>query len=268
MKIRRNKIRGLLSFFFHHDHGHFAQPFDGPDKSGNLKGFVLTIQEKGDLSISRIEGGKGSHLGFFTIHPEDGRGFELGNHMVTVLPTTLSQFFRPIPTVHQNIEFARDRKSKGSDDPFGQSDLGLKASTTPRPFRVIELGPKGQEKIFIKQGRKHPLVAKDISHILSMIFVPRASWNLLATLLSNGIINDKKEDRVGFDAQGIKELLQSDLCNLFEGPDVLSQETGETGERAVQEGIGKGLNHRGSVRFFAQLDKASDKRGKNLERRS
>jgi len=69
MKIRRNKIRGLLSFFFHHDHGHFAQPFDGPNKSGDPKVFVLAIYEKRDLPISRIDGGKGSDLGFFTIHP-------------------------------------------------------------------------------------------------------------------------------------------------------------------------------------------------------
>jgi hypothetical protein len=133
---------------------------------------------------------------------------------------------------------------------------------------MIELDPKGQEKIFIKQGRKHPLVTKDIGHILSMIFLPRASWNLLATLLGNGIIDDKKEDRVGFDAQGMKELFQSNFCNLFEGPDVLSQESGEAGNRTVQKGIGKGLNHRGGVGFFSQLDKASDKRGENLERRS
>jgi len=63
-------------------------------------------------------------------------------------------------------------------------------------------------------------------------------------------------------------LFQSDFCNLFEAPDVLSQESGEAGQRAVKKGIGKGLNHRRGMRFFAQLDKASDKRGENLERRA
>jgi len=57
MKIRRNKIRGLLSFLFHHHHSHFAQALDGPDKSGDLKDFVFTVQEKGDLSIGRSDGG-------------------------------------------------------------------------------------------------------------------------------------------------------------------------------------------------------------------
>jgi hypothetical protein len=57
MKIRRNQIRGLLSFLFHHNHRHLAQTLDCPDKSGDLKGFVFAIQEKGDLPVSRIEGG-------------------------------------------------------------------------------------------------------------------------------------------------------------------------------------------------------------------
>jgi hypothetical protein len=64
MKIRRNKIRGLLSFFFHYDHSHFAQTLDDPDKSGDLKGFVLAIQEKGNLSISRTGGQRAVTLVF------------------------------------------------------------------------------------------------------------------------------------------------------------------------------------------------------------
>jgi len=40
--------------------------------------------------------------------------------------------------------------------------------------------------------------------------------------------------RVGFDSQGMKELLQSDSCNLFKGPDVLSQETGEARESGAK----------------------------------
>jgi hypothetical protein len=96
MKIRRNKIRGLLSFLFHHDHSHFAQTLECPDKSGDLKGFVLAIQEKGDLPIGRTKVGKGSDLVFFTIHPENGRGFELRDHMVPTFPTDVGHTFRSI----------------------------------------------------------------------------------------------------------------------------------------------------------------------------
>ena len=198
MKVRRNKIRSLLSFFFHHDQCHFAQALDAPDKSGNLEGFALAIQEKRDLSIARTKVGEGSNLGFFTIHPKDGRGFKLRDHMVTTLPTSIGQSFGPVPTIRQHIEFTRDRESEPLDNPLCNCDLGLKASTTLRPFGMIELGPKGEKKVFIKQGRKHPLVAKDVGHILGMIFVPRAPLNLLATLLGNRIIDDEKDNRVGF----------------------------------------------------------------------
>jgi hypothetical protein len=43
--------------------------------------------------------------------------------------------------------------------------------------------------------------------------------------LGNGVIHDEKKNRIGFDPQLIEELGQSDLCNLFHGPDILSQES-------------------------------------------
>ena len=163
--------------------------------------------------------------------------------MVTTLSTKLDQFFRPIPAVHQYIELTRKRKVEYSEDPFGQGDFCLKGTPSSASLGVIELGPEGQEKVLIEQGREHPLVAKDIGHVLSMIFIPATSWDLLAGLLGKGIIHDKKEDRMGFDPQGMKELMQGDFCNLLQGPDVLPQESGEAGEGPVQKRPTEGLNH-------------------------
>jgi hypothetical protein len=60
------------------------------------------------------------------------------------------------------------------------------------PFRMIEFGPEGQKKVLIEQGREDPLVAEDVA-LLSVISMPRTSWNLFATLLDNRVIHDKKE---------------------------------------------------------------------------
>ena len=99
-------------------------------------------------------------------------------------------------------------------------------------------------------------MAKDIGHILSVIFMPSTPGNFLACLLDQGVIDNKKEDRLAFDSQRIEELVQGGLDNLFHGPDVLPQESGETGEGSVEKGTGKGLNHRRGVDFFAQLNEA------------
>jgi len=187
--------------------------------------------------------------------------------MVATLSAKQGQFLRPIPTIHQKIDFTRDGKSKGLEHPFGQSDFGLKGTTSFGPFRMIEFGPERQKKIFIKQGREDPLVAKD-KGLLSVISMPGTSWNLLPCFLSNGVIHDKKEDGLGFDPQSMEELIQSGLCNLLHGPDVLSQESGETGKRSMQKRMAKGLNHRRRVDFFTQLDEANNKGRENLERRS
>jgi hypothetical protein len=99
-------------------------------------------------------------------------------------------------------------------------------------------------------------MAKDIGHILGMIFMPSTPGDFLACLLDQGVINNKEEDRLGFDSQGIEELVQGGFHNFFHRPDVLPQEPGETGERSVKKGARKGLNHRRSVDFFAQLNEA------------
>jgi len=154
--------------------------------------------------------------------------------MVTILPTNLSQFFCPIPTICQKVDFTRDRESKGLEHLFDHGDLGLERATSLRSFRMIELGPQGEKKVFIEQGRKDPLVAKDIG-LLSMISMPGTSWNLFTTLVDDRVIHDKKEHGMGFNPQAMEELFQSGLGHLLQGPDVLSEESGEAGQRAVKK---------------------------------
>jgi hypothetical protein len=99
---------------------------------------------------------------------------------------------------------------------------------------MIEFGPEGQKKVLIEQGRKDPLVAKHIG-LLSMISMPSTSWNLFATLPDDRVIHDKKQDGISFDLQAMEELFQSGLGHFLHGPDVLSKESGETGQRAVKK---------------------------------
>ena len=67
MDIGRDEVVGFFAFFFHHDHGEFAQVFDDTDKFGNLDGFLLAIQWEADLSIGRSVSVKLSDLGFFPL---------------------------------------------------------------------------------------------------------------------------------------------------------------------------------------------------------
>jgi len=154
--------------------------------------------------------------------------------MVTILPTNLSQLFCPIPAIRQKIDFTRDRESKGLEHLFGHGDLGLERATPLRSFRMIEFGPEGQKKVLIEQSRKDPLVAKNVD-LLSMISMPSTSWNLFATLLNDRVIHDKKQDGMSFDLQGMEELFQGGLGHFLQGPDVLSKESGETGQRAMKK---------------------------------
>lgn len=64
---------------------------------------------------------------------------------------------------------------------------------------------------------------------------------------------------MGFDPQGGEELVQSGLCELPYGRDVFPPKSGEAGKRSVQKVMGKGLNHRGGVDFFAELDEVDHK---------
>jgi hypothetical protein len=55
--------------------------------------------------------------------------------------------------------------------------------------------------------------------------MPGAAGHPLTCFLGNGVIHDKKKDRMGFDPQMMEELGQSDLRDLFHGPDILPQES-------------------------------------------
>ncbi|MFX0196607.1 MAG: hypothetical protein ACFFCW_10825 [Candidatus Hodarchaeota archaeon] len=94
----------------------------------------------------------------------------------------------PIPAIGQNVEATRD----------------------------------GKLKIFY-----YLLMAEDVGHILSMILVPRASGDLFSTLLSDGIINDKKPHATNLDSQRIEQPPQGDLHELLLSPGVFCQKSGE-----------------------------------------
>ena len=72
------------------------------------------------------------------------------------------------------------------------------------------------------------------------------------------VINDKKENRSGYDSQDAEELLQCRLGHLLHSPSVLSQKPGKAWEGSMQERKRKGLHHRRSVNFFTQLDETDD----------
>jgi len=188
--------------------------------------------------------------------------------MVATSPTNSNQGFCPVPAIRQNIEFTRERKSEPFENPFGQNDLGLERARSSCSLGMVEFCPEGEEKLFIEQGREDPLMAEDIGHMLSMIFIPTTSWNLSACLLDDGIVDDEKENRRGFDLQRVEELGQSRLHHPLHGPYVLAQESGKTRERSMQNRETEGLNHRGGMSFFAQLDKADDEGREDLERGS
>jgi hypothetical protein len=154
--------------------------------------------------------------------------------MVTVRSTNLSQLLCPIPTIGQKIDFTGDRKPKDLERLFDHGNLGLKWTPSPRSLRMIEFGPEGQKEVLVEQGEEDPLVTKDVS-LLSMISMPGTSGNLFTCLLKDCVIHDKKEHRMGFDPQGMEELLQGDLSHLLHGPDILSKESGEAGKRPMKK---------------------------------
>lgn len=226
MEIGGNKITWFLSFLFDHHNGDFAEVFDEADKSGDLKRSVFPIEREGDLSIGRGKGREGPHFGSFPIDEEDRVGSKLRDHMVATLSAELSQGFGPIPSICQKIHFTRDREAETLKHFFNQGDFGLERATSFTAFGVIEFGPERQKKVLIEERKQDPLVAKDMG-FSSPVFMPGATGHLLACLLSNSVIHNEKENRMGFDPQMVEELGQSDVCNFFHGPDISSQESGE-----------------------------------------
>jgi hypothetical protein len=133
---------------------------------------------------------------------------------------------------------------------------------------MVKLGPKGEEEVFIEQSRKDPLMAKDIGHLVGMVFMPSASRHLLSRLLRQGIVNHEKEDGVGFDLKGFKKVFHGHPNQFFLVPDIIGQKPGKTGEGSLPGRSDKGLNGRGSMGFLTQLDKPNHVGTKKLKRRA
>ena len=108
-------------------------------------------------------------------------------------------------------------------------------------------------------------MAKYISHILSVIFMPGTPRDSLAYLLDQNVIDNKEQNRLSLDPQGRKELKQSGFDDLFHCPDVLPQEPVETAEGSMKEGPRNRLNHRRGMDFFAQLNEAHNERREHFE---
>jgi hypothetical protein len=101
-------------------------------------------------------------------------------------------------------------------------------------------------------------MAKDIGHVLSMVFMPATPGDMVSCLVNKGVIDDKKENRSGCDSQYTEELLQRRLGHLLHSPLVLSQKPGKAWEGSMQERKREGLHHGRSVNFFTQLDETDD----------
>jgi hypothetical protein len=205
MEIGGDKITGFLSFFFYHHNGHFAEVLDESNKPSDLKRSLFPIERKRDLSVGRTQGREGCYFRSFPIEKDNGIRPQLRDHMITSCSTELSQRLSPIPAVCQKIDFTGDREMKCLKHLFDQEDFGSKRAASMGPFRVIQTGPEGEKKILIEDSKQDPLVAKDVG-LVGSLFMPGASGHLLTCLLGNGVIHDKKEDRMGFDPQMVEKL--------------------------------------------------------------
>jgi hypothetical protein len=224
VEIGGNQITRLLSFFFYDHDGDFAEVLDEANKPSNLKSSLLSIEGKRDLLVGRAKGRESRYSSSFPIDEENRIGPQLRDHMVTPCSTEVSQRLPPVPAICQKIDFTGDREAKRLKHLFDQEDFGSKRAASFGPFRVIEVGPEGQQEVLIEKSKQNPLVTKDMGFVGSL-FMPGTSGHLLACLLGNGVIHDKKQSRMVFDPQMMEELGQSDLPNLFHGPDILSQES-------------------------------------------
>jgi hypothetical protein len=224
MEIGGNQITRLLSFFFYDHNSDFAKVLEEANKPSDLKSSLLSVEGKRNSSVGRVKGRESRYFSSFPFDEDNSIGPQLRDHMATPCSTELGQRLSPIPAICQKIDFTGDREAKSLKHLFDQEDFGSKRAASFGPFRVIEVGPEGQKEVLIKEGEQDPLVAKDMGFVCPL-FMPGTSGHLLACLLGNGVIHDKKEDRMGFDPQMMEELGQSDLCNLFHGPDILSQES-------------------------------------------
>jgi hypothetical protein len=99
-----------------------------------------------------------------------------------------------------------------------------------------------------------------------MILIPGAAGDLLPRFLNNRVVQEKKDDRAGFNLKGMEELMESHSQDLIHGPGILSEKPGETGEGSGKERARQGLDHGGGVPFFSQLNEAHNEGRKEFER--
>ena len=267
MEIRADKITRFLPFLFHHHDRDFAEVLNEANKSSDLQGPMFPVEGERDLSVGRAKDGEGRDFGSFPIDEDNRIRPQLRDHMVTPCSTELSQRLSPIPPICQKIDFTGDREAKSLKHLFNQEDFSPKRAASLSSFRMIEMGPERQKEVSIQESKQNPLVTKDMG-LTRSLFMPGASGHLFACLLDQGVIHDKKDNGMSFDPQMIEELGQSDLCDLFHGPDVLTEEPCEAGKRPTKKGVCKGLDHGGRMGFFARLKKADDVGRKNLKRRA
>jgi hypothetical protein len=81
-------------------------------------------------------------------------------------------------------------------------------------------------------------VAKDVGQVLGMILIPTASGDFLPGFFDDRIVQEQKDDRVGFNFKGLEEFLKSQGQDLISSPGILSQEPGEAGEGSGKERAG------------------------------
>jgi hypothetical protein len=225
MEVRTDQINGFLPLFSHHHNSDLSYFLDLSDEPGDGEPFGLSIDEQRDVSIGRGQGHQRGHFCLFPMDPEDRIGFELRDHMIATRSTDFNQCFCPVPTVSQDIEFTGKREAKVFDHPLGQNNFGLKRTTSTGSLGMIESGPEGEEELLIKQGRKDPLMTKDIGHVLSMVLMPATSGDMGPCLMNERIIDDKKENRSARKPQNKKKPFQRRLGHLLHSPTVLSQES-------------------------------------------
>lgn len=232
INISRDQIDGLLAFLFYYDHSHLTYPLNFPNHLSHLKVWVLPVELERDLPKKEVIQ-KTPNLDSFLLYPENRIGFELGDYVIASLPTTFNQFLAPIPTIHEDIDFTRDRKFEAMNNPLSQIDFRVKWSTSFSALGMVEFGPQGEEELSVKEGRKDPLVAKDLGHLIVMVSIPGAARNLFPSFLNQRIIDNKKYDGLGFNVQGMEEVFEFDFSAFFHGPNVLSQKSSKAGEGAL-----------------------------------
>ena len=186
--------------------------------------------------------------------------------MVTITPAKQGQFLTPVPAIGQNVKLAGHGQAQALKDLFGQGDLGAEVSASFDSSGMVEASAQGQDRLFIEEGRQNPLVAKDIRQVLSMILIPSTTGDLLPCFLDNRIIEEKEDDGTGLNLEGMEELMESRSQDLIQVPGILSEEPGETGERAGKERARQRLDHGGGVSFFPQLNEAHQEGRKDFER--